>query len=178
MVATIIPYRGVYPTIHASVFIAETAVIIGDVTIGADSNIWYGCVLRGDVSPIEIGESTNIQDGTVIHTASGSNPMSSRGIPVIVGDRVTVGHLALLHACTVENDSLVGMKACAMDGSCVSSNSILAAGSILTPGKSTDSGQVWSGIPATKKRELNGSEIQLIAWTWKHYTQLANEYKF
>ncbi len=178
MVGMIIPYKGVYPTIHEGAFIAETAVIIGDVTIGAKSNIWYGCVLRGDVNRIEIGEGTNIQDGTVIHTSSDDNPMGGAGLPTIIGDRVTVGHLALLHACTVGDDCLVGMKACAMDGSSVASHSILAAGAVLTPGKSTHAGELWSGIPAVKQRAISDSESQLIAWTWKHYIDLANEYKF
>src|SRR5262245_43387491 len=115
----IYPYRGIMPKIHETAFIAPTASIIGDVEIGAGSNIWYGAVLRGDVNPIKIGKNTNIQDGTVIHTTSNFQGTT-------VGDNVTVGHLAILHACTVEDYGFVGMQACVMDGAVVENRGMLA----------------------------------------------------
>src|ERR1700743_2389486 len=112
----ILPYRNIIPKISPQAFVPPGAIVIGDVEIGADSSIWFGCVLRGDVNYIRIGSRTNIQDGTVIHTASGLQPARmgkeapKEGLPTIIGDNVTVGHMTLLHACTVESDAFVGMQ--------------------------------------------------------------------
>ncbi len=166
----ILPYRGIMPKIHESAFIAPTASIIGDVEIGEGSNIWYGAVLRGDVNPIRIGRNTNIQDGTVIHTTS-----NFQG--TVVGDDVTVGHMAILHACTVEDKGFVGMQACVMDGAVVEEMGMLAAGALLTPNKRVPTGQLWSGRPATYMRDMKQVEKDYIHWSATHYRDLGQEHK-
>lgn len=168
--AIILPYKGVLPTIHPSAFIAANAVIIGDVIIGPDTGIWYGCVLRGDVNIIRIGARTNIQDGTVIHVAT-------HGSGTHIGDGVTVGHMALLHDCTIEDGAYVGMQACAMDGSVVEKRGFLAAGALLTPKKRVASGQLWAGRPAKYVRDLGDDDHKLMDWSGPHYVKLAEEHK-
>ncbi len=166
---TILPFRGVYPKIHPSAFIAETATVIGDVEIGADSSIWYGCVLRGDVHHIRIGAGVNIQDGTVVHVAGDM-------YPTLIGDRVTVGHMALIHACTLEDDAFVGMKACVMDGSVVKAWGMVAAGGLVTPGKTVGSGELWAGSPAKYWRDLGEDDRRVMRSTADHYAGLARDY--
>ena len=169
MTGLILPYQGTTPTIHATVFVAQTAAVIGDVTIGAQSSVWYGCVLRGDVNFIRIGRRTNIQDGTVIH-------VSSAGIGTVVGDGVTVGHMALLHACTVEDGAFIGMKACVMDGAVVESGAMVAACALVTPGKRVPSGQLWAGSPAKYLRDLRPNELEGFADSDARYAALAQDY--
>lgn len=166
----ILPYKGFTPVIHDSAFVAVSASIIGDVEIGEDSNIWYNTVLRGDVNDIKIGKRTNIQDGTVIHTTT-----DFQG--TYVGDNVTVGHSAILHACTVEDFGFVGMQACVMDGAVVESNAMLAAGALLTPGKRVPKGQLWAGRPAKYMRDLTQEELDYIKWSAPHYVELGREHK-
>ena len=124
MPGLILPYRGTLPTIHPSVFVAETATIIGDVEIGADTGIWYGVVLRGDVNIIRIGARTNIQDGTVVHVAA-------KGQGSFIGSDITIGHMALIHACTLEDGCFIGMQSCIMDGALVESGAMVAAGALV-----------------------------------------------
>ena len=166
----ILPYKGISPQIHDSAFIAPSASIIGDVQIGEDSNIWYNCTLRGDVNDIKIGKRTNIQDGTVIHVTT-----DFQG--TYVGDDVTVGHLAILHACTIEDFGFVGMQACVMDGAVVESHGMLAAGALLTPNKRVPSGQLWAGSPAKYMRDLTDKERAYIKWSAPHYVELGKEHK-
>ena len=135
------PFKNISPKTGRDVFIAETAAIIGDVTIGDDSSVWYGCTLRGDVNDVKIGRRTNIQDGSVIHVSS-----TTQG--TYIGDDVTVGHMALLHACTVGNRAFIGMKACIMDDATVEDGAMVAAGALLTSGKVVPSGQLWGWAPA------------------------------
>lgn len=158
------------PKIHDSVFIAPSASIVGDVEIGEDTNIWYNCAMRGDVHEIRIGERTNIQDGTVIHVTTDFSG-------TYIGSDVTVGHAAILHACTVEDFGFVGMQACAMDGSVVESFAMLAAGALLTPGKRVPKGQLWAGRPAKYMRDLTDEEIAYIKWSAPHYVELGQEHK-
>lgn len=172
MHAYIRPYQGIYPKIDPSAFIAPGAVIIGDVEIGAEASVWYGCVLRGDVNAIRIGARSNIQDGTVIHEASDAL-MGNGGIACEVGENVTVGHMALLHACYIESCTLIGMKACAMDGSRIKTGSMLAAGALLSPGKCIEGGQLWAGIPARFKKELPESSLDNFLHSASHYVRLA-----
>ena len=141
MTALLIPFKNILPRIGNGVFIAPNVPIIGDVEIGDDSSIWFNCVLRGDVNSIKIGKRSNIQDGTVIH-------VSSFGLGTIIGDDVTVGHMAMLHACTIEGGAFVGMMACVMDGAVVEKGAMVAAGALVTPGKRVPSGQLWGGSPA------------------------------
>ena len=151
MAARILAYRGIAPRIHESAFIAPGATIIGDVEIGAEASVWHGCVLRGDVNRIVIGARSNIQDGTVVHVESdpggGDYRETGGGLPTVVGEGVTVGHLALLHACTVGDGALIGMGSIAMDGAIVEAGGFLAAGALLPPGKRLPSGELWGGRP-------------------------------
>jgi carbonic anhydrase/acetyltransferase-like protein (isoleucine patch superfamily) len=165
----ILPYKDILPTIADDVFIAPNATIIGDVHIGAGSNIWFGCVIRGDVCPIRIGERTNIQDGTVIHVTRKTGPTT-------IGSGITVGHSALLHACTLEDDCFVGMHATVMDGAVVESGAMLAAGALLAPGKRVPSGQLWAGNPAKYFRDLKLEEAAFIPVSAQNYVELAREY--
>lgn len=175
MPALIKPFEGVTPKIAADAFIAETAVVIGAVEIGAESSIWYGCVLRGDSNSIKIGARTNIQDGTIIHV--NHEREGAAGTKTTIGSDVTVGHMALLHACTLENGSFVGMKACVMDGVVVESGAMVAAGALVTPGKRVKRGELWAGSPAKLMRPLSEKEIAYFAYSARHYAELAASYR-
>ncbi len=166
----IIPFNNIEPEIDRSAFIAPGVSIIGDVKVGADSNIWYGCVLRGDVHSIKIGARTNIQDGSIIHVTTDFSGTE-------VGDDVTVGHGAILHACTVEDFGFVGMGATVLDGARVEGFAMLAAGALLTPGKVIPSGQLWAGSPARYMRDLTDKEKEYTRWSAKHYAELGRAHK-
>ncbi len=165
----ILPYRGMMPKIDPAAFIAPGAVIIGDVEIAAGASIWFGCVLRGDVNVIRIGENSNIQDGTVIHVAA-------KGQGTFVGRNCTVGHMALLHACTLADHAFVGMKAAVMDGAKINSYGMLAAGALLTPDKAIETGQIWAGSPAKFWRALTEKDTAQFAIRAEQYMQLGAEY--
>lgn len=165
-----LPYRGVYPTLAPSAFLAQTATVIGDVQIGAESGIWYGCVVRGDVNEIRIGERTNIQDLTMIHCAE-------RGQGTYLGNDITVGHSAVLHACTIEDDAFIGIQACVMDDCLVERGAMVAAGALVTPGKVVPAGEVWAGSPAKKLRDINESDLAFFEINRQRYVRLANEYR-
>ncbi len=184
--AIILPYKGNLPKIHPTAFVAPGAVVIGDVEIGAESSVWFGCVLRGDVNHIRIGERSNIQDGCVIHVASGLQParlgqpaevMPEAGYPTIIGDNVTVGHMTLLHACTLDDSAFVGMHAAVMDGARVESYAMLAAGAMLTPGKTIKRGELWAGRPAKFWRRLTDDNIAQFDMRAQQYVDLAGDYK-
>ena len=172
-------FQGIAPRIHPSAFIAETAVIIGDVEIGAGSSIWYGCVIRADVNRIVIGENTNIQDGTVIHCnhdPKGPYRETGGGMPCLIGSNITVGHMALLHACTLEDDCFVGMKALVMDQAVVESRAMLAAGALLTPRKRVPGETLWAGNPARQLRPLTAKEIDYFSYSADNYQKLARQH--
>ena len=164
-------YKATTPDIHAEAYVAPNAVVIGDVVVGAQSSLWFNVVARGDINSIRIGQRTNIQDGTIIHVSS-TDPGGT-----VIGDDVTVGHMAVLHACTLENNSFVGIKACVMDDAVVQSGAMVAAGAIVTPGKVVRSGELWTGIPARLSRPLKQEEIEMIRWIPEHYIGLAREYQ-
>jgi len=168
--AVILPYRDILPRIHPDAFIAPGAVVIGDVEIAAGANIWYNCVLRGDVASIYIGENTNIQDGTVVHVSTGKPGTR-------IGANVTVGHMALVHAATVEDGAFIGMKACLLDGSTVEKEGMLAAGALLTQGKRVPTGELWAGNPAKLLRPLKDEERAYIYVSAEHYAELGREHK-
>ncbi len=165
----VLPYRNIRPRIDPSVFIAPDALVIGDVEIGPESSIWFGCVLRGDMHAIRIGARTNIQDGSVIHVTAG-------GQGTHIGDGVTVGHMALLHDCTVENGGFVGMKATLMDGAKMETKAVLGAGALLTPGKTVPSGQLWAGSPAKFMREITPAEMVEFGARAQEYVDLSRSY--
>ena len=169
--AIIRKFGGVSPEIDPSAFVAETAVVIGDVAIGRDSSVWYGGVVRGDVNYIRIGERTNIQDGAVIH-------VSKTGFdgPTVIGDEVTIGHAAVVHGCTIERGALIGMNATVLDGAVVGEFSLVAAGSLIAPGTVIPPRSLVMGAPARVKRPLTDSEVEELAGFWRAYVELLPEY--
>jgi gamma-carbonic anhydrase len=154
----IIPYGGKTPLIHESAFIAPGVVIIGDVEIGPEASIWYNCVIRADVNRIRIGARTNVQDGSVIHCDSPSEKRPE-GFPTLIGDDVLIGHMALIHGCTVEDFGFVGMASVLMDGAVIESEGMLAAGAMLTPGKRIKPRELWAGRPAAYMRDLTDAAL-------------------
>jgi carbonic anhydrase/acetyltransferase-like protein (isoleucine patch superfamily) len=173
--ALILPYQGIVPQIAADAFIAATAVVIGAVEVGPEASIWFGCVLRGDSNSIRIGARTNIQDGTVIHV--NHEREGAVGTKTTIGTDVTVGHMALLHACTVEDGAFIGMKACLMDGVVVESGGMVAAGALVTPGKRVRKGELWAGSPAKLMRALSEKEMAYFAYSARHYCEVAASYR-
>jgi carbonic anhydrase/acetyltransferase-like protein (isoleucine patch superfamily) len=165
-----ISYRGITPRIASTAFIAPSADVMGNVEIGEDSGIWFHCVVRGDVEKIRIGARTNIQDGTVIHVSRNDGPTH-------IGNGVTVGHKALLHACTLEDDCFVGMGAIVMDNAVVESGAMVAAGALVPPGKRVLAGQIWAGNPAKYFRDLKPQETAYIPISAQNYVELAHEYR-
>jgi carbonic anhydrase/acetyltransferase-like protein (isoleucine patch superfamily) len=175
----IIKYRGISPKIDSSAFIAPNVVISGDVEIGKNVGIWYGCVIRGDVARIRIGENTNIQDNSVIHVTRAnhvSNKTGDEGGPTIIGKNVTVGHNAIIHACVIEDNAFIGMGSIVMDLARVEEFGMLAAGAVLTPGKVVKSGELWVGNPAKYFRDLTQKEKDYIITSANNYAELASEY--
>ncbi len=155
---SILAFGGKFPRIHDSAFIAPGCRIIGDVEIGADASVWYNCVIRGDANRIVIGARTNIQDGSVVHCDS-PKPKRPEGFPTIIGDDVLIGHLAMVHGCTLEDRAFVGLGAIVMDGCRIASDGMLAAGAMLSPNKVIESRQLWMGRPAAFARELTDEAL-------------------
>jgi gamma-carbonic anhydrase len=158
-----------HPVIGADTFVAETAVVIGDVQVGSRSSLWYGTVLRGDIYHIRIGDDTSIQDNTVVHVTSGRYATA-------IGDRVTVGHSAVLHGCTIEDDCIIGMGAVVMDQAQIGRFCVVGAGALVTPGTVIEEGQLVLGTPARAKRALTEEERTWIRSSAQHYVELARHY--
>ncbi len=165
----ILSYRGKTPRVSKSAFIAETAVIIGDVTIEEDANIWFGAVLRGDIAPIIIKKGANIQDNTVIHVDT--------DIPCVVGEYVTVGHAAILHSTTIERNSLIGMGATLLTNAHIGKDSIVGANALIAENKKMPEGSLAVGIPAKIVRNVKEDEKKFIHENAIHYIKLSKEYK-
>lgn len=163
------------PNIGKKVFIDESAVVIGDVVLGDDVSVWPTAVIRGDVESIRVGEGTNIQDGTVLHV-SHAGDYSSEGHPLIVGKGVTIGHRAVVHACTIGNYCLVGIGAIILDDAVLEDYVMLGAGALVPPGKKLEGGYLYVGMPAKQVRPLTGSEKEFLEYSYKHYITLKNEY--
>ncbi|WP_323810115.1 gamma carbonic anhydrase family protein [Sphingobium baderi] len=158
--ATIIPFNGKMPVIHPSAFIAPGCRIIGDVEIGEDVSVWYNCVIRADVNRIRIGARTNIQDGTVVHCDSpdeGHGP--AEGYPTLIGEEVLIGHMAMIHGCTLLDRAFIGLSTVVMNGCVVESDAMLAAGALLSPGKTVPHRQLWAGRPAKYMRDLSDEAL-------------------
>ena len=173
---TIIPFNGKTPQIHPDAFIAPGCRIIGDVTIGAQSSLWYNCVLRGDVNRIVIGARTNIQDGTVIHVDS-PRPGTPGGLATIIGDDVLIGHMVMLHGSILHDRAFVGLGSIVMDGCTIEPDGMLAAGAMLTPGKTIAAGELWVGRPARKLRMLSADEIAMNRIGVAHYVENARQHR-
>jgi carbonic anhydrase/acetyltransferase-like protein (isoleucine patch superfamily) len=171
-VALIKPYRGIVPRIHPSAFIAEDAVIIGDVEIGEDSSVWYGCVLRGDVNYIRVGDRSNVQDGTVVH-------VSRAGFdgPTIIGNQVTIGHGAMIHGCKISDGALIGIGATVLDGAEIGGEALIAAGSLVPPNAVIPPRVMVMGSPAKVRRDLSPAEVADLAEFWKSYVDILPDYR-
>lgn len=172
---TIRSYKGITPTYDNSVYIDESSVLVGDITLGKDSSVWPLVAARGDVNYIRIGERTNIQDGSVLHLtrASQSNP---DGYPLIIGDDVTVGHKVMLHGCQLGNRILVGMGAIVMDNAIVEDDVIIGGGSLVPPNKRLKSGYLYVGSPVRQARPLTEQERAFLNISADNYVQLKDEY--
>ena len=163
--------RGKAPIIGKNVFIAETAVLIGEVTLGEDCSIWYNAVLRGDVNAIVIGNKVNIQDNVMVHC-------TYQKTSTTIGNNVSIGHNAIIHGCTLKDNVLIGMGTIVMDGCLIESHAVVAAGSVVTQGTHIREGELWAGVPAKKikdvSQDLMESEIQRIS---KNYVKYSSWYK-
>ena len=149
------------PRIHSTAFVVPNATVIGDVTLGAESSVWYGAVLRGDINRIVIGAQTNLQDGVIVHLAD--------AYPAIVGERVTVGHGAIIHACTVDDEVLIGMGATILDGAEIGARSIIGAKALVTGGMTIPPGSLVVGAPAKVTRQLSTDEqVKIKSWALKY----------
>jgi len=163
-------FEGVRPTVAASAFVAPTAILIGDVTLGEGSSVWFHCVLRGDTNHIRIGARSNIQDGTIVHVNAGQ-------IPTLIGDDVTVGHAAIIHACTLHDRAFVAMGATVLDGAVIEEGGMLGANALLTPGKRIGRNELWTGAPARLLRVMSTEERAKFDLTAAHYCELATRYR-
>ncbi|MGE0466027.1 MAG: gamma carbonic anhydrase family protein [Steroidobacteraceae bacterium] len=169
------PYREWKPAIGRRVWVDPTASVIGRVTIGEDSSVWPGAVIRGDVNFIRIGARTSIQDGSVLHVAS-DRLAGGGGIPLVVGDDCTVGHRVILHACTIGNRCLIGMGAILMDGAVVGDEVIVGAGALVPAGRHLPPRTLWIGSPARQARALTEKEVAYLAESAAHYVALKDSY--
>ncbi|MDD5461423.1 MAG: gamma carbonic anhydrase family protein [Methylococcales bacterium] len=172
---TIRAFNNKYPKIGVSVYIDDSAVIIGDVTLGDDVSIWPTTVIRGDVESIKIGNGTNVQDGSVLHV-SHAGKFSPEGHPLTIGKGVTIGHRAVVHACTVGDYCLIGIGAIIMDDAVLEDYVMLGAGALVTPGKKLESGYLYMGSPAKQARPLTETEKEFLEYSAQQYIQLKNKY--
>ena len=165
----LVKFRNTKPKVDDSAFVSATATVIGDVTIGADSSLWYGVVVRGDINRIRIGARTNLQDGTLVN-------VSGTGKGTHIGDDVSVGQMAVLHDCTLCDKCFVGVKACVMDGAIVESGAMVAPGALVTSEQVVRSGELWTGDRAQPVRQLTQEEVDMIDLSPAHYVELTREY--
>jgi carbonic anhydrase/acetyltransferase-like protein (isoleucine patch superfamily) len=168
-------FEGHVPDIDAGAWVDEMALVVGDVRIGADSSVWPMTVIRGDINRIVIGERTNIQDGSVLHVTHDSRFMPG-GLALTVGDDVTVGHKVVLHACIIGDRCLIGMGSIVMDGAEIAPDTLLGAGSLVTPNKRLEGGYLWQGSPARRVRTLTEREREYLTYSAEHYVRLKNRH--
>ena len=169
-------HHGESPDIEDAAFCAKTASVVGEVRLAEDASVWYGCVLRGDGASITVGKRTNIQDGSVIHVDS-DRLGSKKRTATVIGDDVTIGHMALIHAATLHDRSFVGMNATVMSHCTMHSDSMLAAGALLTGGKTVGPGELWGGSPAKFMRKLTPEEIAFIPHSAASYVDFAKSHR-
>ncbi|HIJ95333.1 MAG TPA: gamma carbonic anhydrase family protein [Desulfuromonadales bacterium] len=169
------PFKGIHPSIDPSAFIAETAVIIGDIEIGEQSSIWYNCVARGDVNSIRIGARSNVQDLSMLHVTHKKNA-ADPGAPLIIGDDVTIGHSVTLHGCTLQNGCFIGMQAMVMDHAVVGEGALIGARALVTEGTIVAPHTLWVGSPARYKRDLTPAEVAWLAKSADNYVRYSREY--
>lgn len=171
----IIPIHGKTPRIHETAFIAPGCTIIGEVEIGEGSSVWYNCVLRADVSRIVIGKRSNVQDGSVLH-CDPPRPGDPDGSPLIIGDDVLIGHMAMVHGCLIHDRGFVGLGAIVMNKAVIGSDAMLAAGAMLTEGKVMEPRELWGGRPARKMRDLDEAAIMGMRIGTAHYADNAKHH--
>jgi len=162
-------FDGIIPSLDASCFLAETAVVIGDVVIGPHSSVWYGAVLRGDVMPIRVGARTSIQDNAVVHVTNGVSG-------TVIGSGITIGHGAIIHACTIEDDCLIGMGSIILDGARIGRGSVVGAGALVPPNTDIPPGSRVLGVPAKIRGEVSEQERQWITSAAEQYVRLTERY--
>lgn len=168
-------FNNISPKIGNSTYIDESAVVIGDVTLGSHVSVWPTVVIRGDVANITIGDNTNIQDGSVLHVTH-YGKFTDRSYPLIIGQGVTVGHRAVVHACTVGDYCLIGMGAIIMDDAVLEDYVMLGAGALVPPGKRLTGGHLYVGVPAKESRPLTDAEKEFLRYSSQHYVELKNKY--
>jgi gamma-carbonic anhydrase len=167
---SVLPYRGMHPEIHETVFLADGARVIGDVRIGANSSIWFNAVVRGDVCPIRIGERTNVQDNVTLHVTRDTGPLE-------IGNDITIGHGAVLHGCTVQNNVLIGMGAILLDHCIIEPWSVVAAGSLVKQGFRVPSGMLVAGVPARVVRAITDKERTNLTESPQNYLRYIAHYR-
>jgi len=170
------PYLAAFPTLAERVYVDPAACVIGDVELGEDVSIWPFTVVRGDVNFIRIGARTNIQDGSIIHVTHEGPFTQPGGMPTLIGADVTIGHGAIVHACTIEDACLIGMGARVLDGVRVKKHGFVGAGAVVSPGKVVGEGELWLGNPARIARRLSEREIEQLYYSAKHYVRLKDRY--
>lgn len=170
------PYLDTRPTLGARVYLDPACTVIGDVVLGHDVSVWPGTVIRGDVNFIRIGDRTNLQDGTVVHVSHDGPHAKLGGFATRIGSDVTIGHKAIVHACTIEDAVLIGMGAIVLDGAVVRKHGFVGAGALVAPGKVVGEGEMWLGNPARKVRMLSDAEIEALYYSAQHYVRLKDRY--
>lgn len=165
----LIPFDGHTPSVHESAFVAPSATIIGDASLGADSSAFYGVVVRGDTATITVGNGSNLQDNVVLH--------ADFGFPTTIGDGVSVGHSAVVHGCTIEDNCLIGMSATVMNGAVVGAGSLVAGGAVVLEGAVIPPGSLVAGVPAKVRREMTEEELEHVKQNASHYVELARKHK-
>ena len=170
------PYRDILPTLGERAYVDPAATVIGDVVLGDDVSIWPGTVVRGDVNFIRIGARTNIQDGSVVHVSHDGPHAKLGGFATVIGEDVTIGHKAIIHACRIEDAVLIGMGAIVLDGAVVRKHGFVGAGALVAPGKVVGEGELWLGNPARNVRMLSDAEIEALYYSAQHYVRLKDQY--
>ena len=170
------PYLHHLPALGERVYIDPAAVVIGDVVLGDDVSVWPATVIRGDVNFIRIGARTNIQDGVVVHVSHDGPHAKLGGFATVIGEDVTIGHKAVIHACRIEDACLIGMGAIVMDGAVVKKHGFVGAGALVSPGKVVGEGELWLGNPARFVRKLDEAQIEALYYSAQHYVRLKDDY--
>jgi len=163
-------YKDIFPQIHETVFVEDSAQVIGDVVLGKESSVWFNATVRGDVNYIRIGERTNVQDNCVLHVTKGTHPL-------VIGNDVTIGHNVTLHGCTIRDRCLLGMGSIVLDGAEVGEDSIVGAGALVTEGMKVEPGTLVVGVPAKTLRKLTGEEIKRIKKSAMNYIDYMKDYQ-
>lgn len=174
--AHIRPFDGVWPSIAEGAWVDETAVVIGDVTLGPGASIWPHCVVRGDIHRIAIGAETNIQDGSILHVSHDSRFLPG-GAPLILHERITVGHQVVLHGCEIGELCLIGIGARVLDRVVIQPRTMLAAGALVPPGRVLEGGYLYVGAPAARARALTDRELEYLEYVAANYVRLAERHR-